>query len=194
MKQGSKEAIYDGVLDLLDDVTILELSVSKLKKHTGLSTGTFYYHFPNGIEDILKSLFVKLTIRIRNEIYLAATSTETVEETLGALVLTYFNWHKNNIRESSFFWRVSESGFSEIRHLIQTEYRVLAVKIYDVLKAQAKEENIEIISSMVLNSILFGAARELIHTWIGQGRKEEDFERIKNEFITTLYRSSVVKK
>lgn len=194
MKQDSKEAIYDGVLDLLDDVTILELSVSKLKKHTGLSTGTFYYHFPNGIEDILKSLFVKLTIRIRNEVYLAATSTETVEETLGALVSTYFNWHKNNIRESSFFWRVSESGFSEIRHLIQTEYRVLAVKIYDVLKAQAKEENIEIISSMVLNSILFGAARELIHTWIGQGRKEEDFERIKNEFITTLYRSSVVKK
>ncbi|RZF21587.1 TetR/AcrR family transcriptional regulator [Halobacteriovorax vibrionivorans] len=193
VKQDSKEAIYEGVLNLLDEVPILDLSVSKLKKHTGLSTGTFYYHFPNGIEDIFKSLFVKLTSRIRNEVYQAAISAKTIDETLDALVTTYFNWHKNNLRESSFFWRVSESGFSEIRHLIQKEYRSLSTKIYEVLCEQGESEGVKVISPNILDAFLYGAARELIHSWIGRGRREEEFEKMRVEFIDALHRACIDK-
>ncbi|MFG1492784.1 TetR/AcrR family transcriptional regulator [Halobacteriovorax sp. ZH4_bin.1] len=192
MKQDSKEAIFEGVLELLNEEAILDISVSKLKKHTGLSTGTFYYHFPGGIEDIYKSLFIKLSTKIRNRAFVAASSARSIEQTLNDLVCIYFGWHKNEVRESDFFWKATMSGFQEIRELLVSEYEILSTRIYEVLIKQAELENIRIVDRHILDAILFGAARELVHSWIGRGRDEEEFDLLKQQFIKTLKRACII--
>ncbi|MGI4992088.1 TetR/AcrR family transcriptional regulator [Halobacteriovorax sp. GFR7] len=192
MKQDSKEAIFEGVLELLNKEAILDISVSKLKKHTGLSTGTFYYHFPGGIEDIYKSLFIKLSTKIRNRAFVAASSARSIEQTLNDLVCIYFGWHKNEVRESDFFWKATMSGFQEIRELLVSEYEILSTRIYEVLIKQAELENIRIVDRHILDAILFGAARELVHSWIGRGRDEKEFDLLKQQFIKTLNRACII--
>ncbi|MFG1501210.1 TetR/AcrR family transcriptional regulator [Halobacteriovorax sp. XZX-3] len=194
MKQDSKEAIFEGVLELLKEEAILDISVSKLKKQTGLSTGTFYYHFPNGIEDIYKSLFIKLSTKIRNKAFIAASAAKTVEETLIDLVSVYFDWHESKVKESDFFWKASMSGYQEIRELLISEYEILSTKIYDVLTTQAEVENIRIVDRRILDAMLFGAARELVYSWIRRGRDKKEFEVIKEQFIKTLYRACVIER
>ncbi|EPZ49710.1 transcriptional regulator, TetR family [Bacteriovorax sp. BAL6_X] len=192
MKQDSKEAIFEGVLELLNEEAILDISVSKLKKHTGLSTGTFYYHFPGGIEDIYKSLFIKLSAKVRNRAFVAASNAKSIEQTLNDLVCIYFGWHKHEVRESDFFWKATMSGFQEIRELLVSEYEILSTKIYEVLKKQAELENTKIVDRHILDAILFGAARELVHSWIGRGRDEEEYDLLKEQFIKTLNRACVI--
>ncbi len=191
MKQESKDAIFDGVLELMENESILDISVSKLKRHTGLSTGTFYYHFPNGIEDIFRELFIKLTSGLRKKVFSAAYNSSSVEETLESIVVTYFDWHQSNIRESNFFWVVSESGFSQVRELMVSEYKLLSSKVYEILDEQAGKDDVKIVGHYILDAILFGAAREFIHSWIERGRKKKEINNLKEEFINTLYRACI---
>ena len=190
--KNSKEIVLHSVLDMLETTSVFEISMSDLKKKTGLSTGTVYYHYPNGIEDVFRSIFIELATELREILFTRAKKEQSFEKTLEEVITVYFNWHRTETRKSNFFYSISASGFKDLRNLLISQFNVFSSGIYKVLRERAQEEDVKIVEPIILDSILFGAARELIHSWINRGRNKEEFDDLVSQFICALKRACVV--
>ncbi len=191
MKADSKSLIRETVLDLLQSTSIFEISISRLKKETGLSTGTVYYHYPGGIEDVFCSIFIELASELREELFSEAEAEKSFKSTLEKIISFYFSWHQREVRKSTFFFSLSAAGIKDLRNLLISEFSVFSSGIYKLLVKRAQQEGIKLVRPVILDAILFGATRELVHSWINRGRDENEFEDLQSDFIKTIYRSCV---
>lgn len=192
LKESSKQIVFSTVLSELENVSIFEVNMSLIKKKAKLSAGTVYYHFPNGIEDVYSDLFINIVTDLRQELLnVSKKNNLSLKETLNILIDSYFGWHKTQKRESNFLWCVSGSGIKKLRLLLIEEFSVFSSGIYKILEKKANAEGIKLAPPAILDAILFGATRELVHSWITRGRDEQEFQELSKDLKSFLYRSCV---
>ena len=193
MKENSRRIAYRAVLDLLEGTSLYDLNMSQLKKHTGLSTGTVYYHFPGGIEDVLSGLFQQTLQEMQERILKAVLCGEDLRGTFSMMILEYFNWHHEHRVESQFLWCVSAGGFKNFREIITTEYDNFSKEVYLHLNKLASKEGLSLVPAPILDALFLGATREIIHAWITRGRDLDELEEIKLTYIDILFNSCISK-
>ena len=191
MKEKSQEQVFTKVLDLVQKQSLYELSISQLKKETGLATGTLYYHFPSGIEDVLSGLFVKIVNELRVALFEKASSQNGLRDSFKAVISEYFSWHNKELLKSHFLYCVSATGFKNFREIMEKEYVSFSSQMYGHLEDKAKLEGLTLVDEKILDAFLLGATRELVHSWISRGRNQEEFVKLENTYIDILYNSCV---
>lgn len=189
MKESSREIAYRAVLESLEETSLFDLSMSQLKKKTGLSTGTVYYHFPGGIEDVLSGLFAEILHEMQERILKVIFEGEDLKSTFNSMLLEYFNWHHEEKIKSQFLWSVSAGGFKNFREIITGEYEDFSRRVYSHLTKLAKEEGRDLVPPIILDAFFLGATREIIHAWIARGRDDKELNEIKTSYIDIIYNS-----
>jgi len=193
-KENSRDLVYSKVLGLIGTQSLYELNVSQLKKETGLATGTFYYHFPNGIEDILSGLFIKTVKELSTILISKAMKKKTLEESFNSVITEYFSWHSKETSKSHFLWSVSATGFKDFREIMVSEFNDFSSEMYEHLNDKASREGHCLVHPRILDAFLLGATRELVHSWISDGRDPKEFKKIQSNYIDILFDSCVVRK
>ncbi|EQC51560.1 TetR/AcrR family transcriptional regulator [Bacteriovorax sp. DB6_IX] len=191
MKESSQDLVFQKVLDLIEAQSLYDLSISLLKKETGLATGTLYYHFPNGIEDVLSGLFIKISSDLRDSLLQKAMGENDFKESLYAVIAEYFRWHSHEIQKSHFLWCVSGTGFKNFREIMMEEFAIFSKQMYEHLSSKAQASRLKLVEPMILDALLLGATRELIHAWISRGRDSLELEVIEKKYIHILYNSCI---
>jgi AcrR family transcriptional regulator len=187
----TKKLVFDSVLSFLEEEAALDLTVARVKVMTGLSTGTIYYHFPKGIEDIYGYVFKSLAENLKTVLSAEVKESQCFKNTLHITLSRYFKWHDKNKRESNFFYKVNRAGLKSIDDLLDEEFSVLTRSVYSKLNELAKKEGKHLVEPFILDAVLFGASRELIHGWIKRGRKRGELKIILEEFLEIALRISV---
>jgi AcrR family transcriptional regulator len=192
MKENSRDLVFSTVLRLLKETSLFELNISQLKKETGLSTGTFYYHFPNGIEDVLSGLFKKIAGELREQLIDLAMESDSLELTFKKVISQYFTWHSEQEDKSNFLFCVSATGFKDFREIMSSEFSVFSSRMYELFESKAKAEGRKIVDPIIMDAFLLGATRELVHSWIGRGRHIKELEELKKNYLNILFRTCIV--
>lgn len=191
MKENSRDRVFTTVLELLRDSSLYELNISQLKKETGLATGTFYYHFPNGIEDVLSALFRLIVSELREELLELAAEDAPLDITFKKVISRYFSWHATEIDKSNFLVSVSASGFKDFREVMRDEFSFFSTRMYELIQSKAQEQNYTLVGPTIMDAFLLGATRELIHSWIVRGRDEDELENLKDKYIDILFHTCI---
>jgi AcrR family transcriptional regulator len=80
-----KEAIFEAIIDLLNEIGFSEISMSKIGKRAGVSSSTLYVYFENK-EDMLKKVYLEIKGKLRNAMMHGITDDIPMEHIVERLV------------------------------------------------------------------------------------------------------------
>jgi AcrR family transcriptional regulator len=80
-----KEAIFEAIINLLNEIGFSEISMSKIGKRAGVSSSTLYVYFENK-EDMLKKVYIEIKGKLRNAMMHGITDDLPMKQVVERLV------------------------------------------------------------------------------------------------------------
>ncbi|MCM0606052.1 MAG: TetR/AcrR family transcriptional regulator [Xanthomonadaceae bacterium] len=184
----TKEKILSTALHLISNNPNHRVSVSELKRETGLSTGSFYHFFPKGADDIAHDLYVLILGDLKNSILLGTDSISVTHKFIHRCVDNFFNWHLNHPTESTFLNTQADIVQSERGALASQLKQQFAIKLTEKLTTiLTKEFPRKKFELRILIPAFFGSCQEYIKSWHMKGRPSSLIKDAKSKMADFLY-------
>jgi len=89
------ELIYQTTIELLNEIGLSEISMSKIAKRANISSSTIYFYFESK-EDLLIKLYFKLKEQMHEKMFLGVTEDMSVKAAFEKILRNYSSYIVNN--------------------------------------------------------------------------------------------------
>lgn len=89
------ELIYQTTIELLNEIGLSEISMSKIAKRANISSSTIYFYFESK-EDLLIKLYFKLKEQMHEKMFLGVTAHMSVKAAFEKILRNYSSYIVNN--------------------------------------------------------------------------------------------------
>jgi AcrR family transcriptional regulator len=188
----AKERVQRAALEGFAADGLWGLNLADVRRRSGISTGSLYHHFPNGLEQVLLAIYEKAVAEVHRTVIEAIDEQTSFEGCFRTAVSGYLAWHAEHPTESDLVITVSNRGFPSFVSLLRERDRVFAAAVLDRLEGHASRQQLTLASRALLLPILLGTSRAVVHDWASEGRDPADRRRIARELPLALLRACVV--
>lgn len=89
------ELIYQTTIELLNEIGLSEISMSKIAKRANISSSTIYFYFESK-EDLLIKLYFKLKEQMHEKMFIGVTADMSVKAAFEKILRNYSSYIVNN--------------------------------------------------------------------------------------------------
>lgn len=188
----TKERLQRAALDGFVAEGLWGLNLADVRRRSGISTGSLYHHFPNGIEQVLLAIYEEAVAEVHRTVLVALDEQTSFEGCFPAALGAYLDWHAKHPTESDLVITVSNQGFPSFITILRERDRVFAGAVMDRVERHASRQRLTLASRAVVLPILLGTSRAVVHQWASEGRDPKEKRRLSRELPAALLRACVV--
>lgn len=191
--RSSKERLQRAALESFVADGLWGLNLAAVRRRSGISTGSLYHHFPNGIEQVLLAIYEDAVADGHRTVLAAVDAQSSFEGCFHAAVAAYLEWHAGHTTEGDLVITLSNKGFPSFITVLRARDRAFAAAVMDHLERHAKRQRLTLASRALLLPILLGTSRAVVHEWASEGRDRAAKKQITRELPLALLRACLVR-